>query len=76
LQQAFSGKKVNGQSQLVKLCLNGHEWAKRQLEKRKIAYEAGLKNVTKPIRGASVLSLTSSRWGLGGGMPNGGWCLV
>jgi hypothetical protein len=24
----------------VKLCLNGHEWAKRQLEKRKIAYEA------------------------------------
>src|SRR5580704_4380360 len=24
----------------VKLCRNGHEWAKRQLEKRKIAYEA------------------------------------
>jgi hypothetical protein len=24
----------------VKLCLNGHEWAKRQLEKRQIAYEA------------------------------------
>jgi hypothetical protein len=24
----------------TKLCLNGHEWAKRQLEKRKIAYEA------------------------------------
>jgi hypothetical protein len=24
----------------VKLCLNGHEWAKRQLEKRGIAYEA------------------------------------
>jgi len=24
----------------VKLCLNGHEWAKRQMEKRKIAYEA------------------------------------
>ena len=24
----------------VKLCLNGHEWAKRQLEKRKIAYQA------------------------------------
>jgi len=24
----------------VKLCLNGHEWAKRQLEKKKIAYEA------------------------------------
>jgi hypothetical protein len=24
----------------VKLCLNGHEWAKRQLEKRKVAYEA------------------------------------
>src|SRR5450631_2365592 len=24
----------------VKLCLNGHEWAKRQLEKRKIAYAA------------------------------------
>lgn len=24
----------------VKLCLNGHEWVKRQLEKRKIAYEA------------------------------------
>jgi len=24
----------------VKLCLNGHEWAKRQLDKRRIAYEA------------------------------------
>lgn len=24
----------------TKLCLNGHEWAKRQLEKRKIVYEA------------------------------------
>ena len=24
----------------TKLCLNGHEWAKRQLEKKKIAYEA------------------------------------
>jgi len=24
----------------MKLCLNGHEWAKRQLEKQKIAYEA------------------------------------
>ena len=24
----------------TKLCLNGHEWAKRQLEKRRIAYEA------------------------------------
>jgi hypothetical protein len=24
----------------TKLCLNGHEWAKRQLEKRKIGYEA------------------------------------
>ena len=24
----------------IKLCLNGHEWAKRQLEKRKIGYEA------------------------------------
>jgi len=24
----------------TKLCLNGHEWAKRQLEKRNIAYEA------------------------------------
>jgi len=24
----------------TKLCLNGHEWAKRQLDKRKIAYEA------------------------------------
>src|ERR1041385_3045465 len=23
----------------IKLCLNGHEWAKRQLEKRQIAYE-------------------------------------
>ena len=22
------------------LCLNGHEWAKRRLEKKKIAYEA------------------------------------
>jgi len=24
----------------TKLCLNGHEWAKRQLEKKGIAYEA------------------------------------
>ena len=24
----------------IKLCINGHEWAKRQLEKRKIRYEA------------------------------------
>ncbi len=24
----------------IKLCINGHEWAKRQLEKRKIGYEA------------------------------------
>ena len=24
----------------MKLCLNGHEWAKRQLEKKKMAYEA------------------------------------
>lgn len=24
----------------LKLCLNGHEWAKRQLEKKRIAYEA------------------------------------
>lgn len=24
----------------IKLCLNGHEWAKRQLEKRRIGYEA------------------------------------
>src|SRR5437588_8616055 len=24
----------------TKLCLNGHEWAKRQLEKKKIAYQA------------------------------------
>src|SRR5437763_16822834 len=24
----------------TKLCLNGHEWAKRQLEKNRIAYEA------------------------------------
>lgn len=24
----------------IKLCLNGHEWAKRQLDKRKIAYQA------------------------------------
>jgi hypothetical protein len=24
----------------IKLCLNGHEWAKRQLEKKKIRYEA------------------------------------
>ena len=24
----------------IKLCLNGHEWAKRQLEKKKIAYQA------------------------------------
>ena len=24
----------------TKLCLNGHEWAKRQLEKKNIAYEA------------------------------------
>jgi hypothetical protein len=29
----------------IKLCLNGHEWAKRQLEKRKIRYEARISTV-------------------------------
>lgn len=35
----------------MKLCLNGHEWAKRQLEKRKIPFEAldnGFRSCEKP----------------------------
>jgi hypothetical protein len=46
--KAFSGTKVNGR---IKLCLNGHEWAKRQLEKRGIGYEAldnGFLSCTEP----------------------------
>jgi hypothetical protein len=37
----------------TKLCLNGHEWAKRQLEKRRIAYEAldnGFLSCTAPAQ--------------------------
>jgi hypothetical protein len=37
----------------TKLCLNGHEWAKRQLEKNKIDYEAldnGFLNCASPDR--------------------------
>jgi hypothetical protein len=37
----------------VKLCLNGHEWAKRQLEKRGIAYEAldnGFLSCADPVK--------------------------
>jgi hypothetical protein len=37
----------------TKLCLNGHEWAKRQLEKRKIAYEAldnGFLSCAEPVK--------------------------
>ena len=36
-----------------KLCLNGHEWAKRQLEKKKIAYEAldnGFLSCAEPVK--------------------------
>jgi hypothetical protein len=35
----------------MKLCLNGHEWAKRQLDKRRIAYEAldnGFRSCARP----------------------------
>jgi hypothetical protein len=37
----------------MKLCLNGHEWAKRQLEKRKLAYEAldnGFLSCADPVK--------------------------
>lgn len=37
----------------IKVCLNGHEWAKRQLDKEGIAYEAldnGFKSCTDPAR--------------------------
>ena len=37
----------------TKLCLNGHEWAKRQLEKKKIAYEAldnGFLSCADPVK--------------------------
>jgi len=35
----------------MKLCLNGHEWAKRQLDKRRIGYETldnGFRSCTRP----------------------------
>jgi len=37
----------------VKVCLNGHEWAKRQLEKENIAYESldnGFLSCADPVR--------------------------
>jgi hypothetical protein len=37
----------------VKLCLNGHEWAKRQLDKRHISYEAldnGFLSRSEPVK--------------------------
>jgi hypothetical protein len=37
----------------VKLCLNGHEWAKRQLDKRHISYEAldnGFLSCSEPVK--------------------------
>ena len=37
----------------MKLCLNGHEWAKRQLEKRNLAYEAldnGFLSCADPVK--------------------------
>src|SRR5260370_459394 len=37
----------------TKLCLNGHEWAKRQLERRRIAYEAldnGFLSCADPVK--------------------------
>jgi hypothetical protein len=37
----------------MKLCLNGHEWAKRQLDKRHIAYEAldnGFLSCAEPVK--------------------------
>ena len=37
----------------IKLCLNGHEWAKRQLEKRNLAYEAldnGFLSCADPVK--------------------------
>src|SRR3984957_18617748 len=46
----------------MKLCLNGHEWAKRQLEKQKIAYEAldnGLLSCAEPRN----CSRSATAWG-------------
>jgi hypothetical protein len=37
----------------VKLCLNGHEWAKRQLDKRHISYESldnGFLSCSEPMK--------------------------
>jgi hypothetical protein len=47
----------------VKLCLNGHEWAKRQLEKRKIAYEAldnGFLSCADPEKLQHIVSVRES----------------
>ena len=38
----------------TKLCLNGHEWAKRQLEKKKIAYEALDVFVSRVLRAVNI----------------------
>ena len=46
----------------IKLCLNGHEWAKRQLDKRRIAYEAlETDSFAVPSRRSCKRSVT--RWG-------------
>ena len=46
----------------TKLCLNGHEWAKRQLEKRKIAYEAWITG-SCPARRPTNYSRSAIPWG-------------
>jgi hypothetical protein len=46
----------------TKLCLNGHEWAKRQLEKKGIGYEA-LDNGSFPVPIPKSYSRFATRWG-------------
>ena len=52
----------------TKLCLNGHEWAKRQLEKKKIAYEAldnGFLSCAAPAKLQEICDLWGRRRSIG-----------
>src|SRR5437773_5929084 len=46
----------------LKLCLNGHEWAKRQLEKQGLAFET-LDNGFRSCADPKKLQETCDRWG-------------
>ena len=52
----------------TKLCLNGHEWAKRQLEKKEIAYEAldnGFLSCAEPEKLQQICAETSTSASIG-----------